>query len=322
MVPLPIITPPTVAAIYAAYEAANENWDSLGLSVGELGAECDRNLYYSFHWATAPEKVDGRKVRIFRRGDIEELRLIEDLERIGVEVFGQQDRIRLVSGHVRGKIDGRLLGLPEARKTEHLVEFKSSNTANFKKLVREKVRKAQPKHFVQCQLGMHAFGLTRALYLVTDKNDESIYAERLEYDLEFCLRLLARAERIIRANEPPPRISEKPDFFGCMFCKHKSVCHQIDADGEPAFVLPRVTCRSCLFSTPELSGDAHWSCGRYSKPISFDEQKAACPSHLWIPGMFPGEQVDWDEENETVTYRLANGTEWVDGAEEKRDAAA
>lgn len=304
-------------AIYAAYEADNENWDSLGISVGELGAECDRSLYYSFHWASPAERVDGRKVRIFRRGDLEELRLIEDLERIGVEVFGQQDRIRLVFGHVRGKIDGKLLGIPEAPKTPHLAEFKSSNTANFKKLLKEKVRKAQPKHFVQLQIGMYAFGLTRALYLVTDKNDETLYAECVEFDLEFCVRLLARAERIIRADGPPPRISEKPDFFGCMFCKHKRMCHQVDDAGEPAEVLARVTCRSCLFSTAEMSGDGHWSCSRHSKPISFDEQKLACPNHLWIPGMFPGEQLDADEAAETVTYRRhINGELYVDGAGE------
>ncbi len=304
---------PTVAAIYAAYEATNDTWDSLGLSVGELGAECDRSLYYSFHWATPAEQVDGRKVRIFRRGDLEEVRLIEDLERIGVEVFGQQDRIRLLAGHIRGKADGRLVGLPEAPKTEHLFEAKSSNEANFKKLQKEGCAKAQPKHFVQCQLGMHAFGLTRAAYVVTNKNDETIYLERINYDFEFCVRLLARAERIVRAGEPPSRISEKPDFFGCRFCKHKAVCH------EDAF--PRVTCRSCLYSTAEMSGDGHWSCGRWAKPISFDEQKAACPSHLWIPGLVPGEQVDADEAAETVTYKLrANGELWVDGATTKEQA--
>ncbi len=306
MAPLPPLTSATVRAIYAAYEADNESWDSLGMSVGELGVECDRSLFYSFRWASPLERVDGRKVRIFRRGDLEEQRLIADLERIGVEVFGQQDRIRLVSGFVRGKIDGRAIGIPEAPKTEHLCEFKSSNAKNFALLVRDKVRIAQPKHFVQCQLGMHALGLTRAMYMVTDKDSEEIYAERLEYDFEFCARLLARAERIIRLDEPPSRISENPDFFGCMFCKHKAVCHKD--------VFPRVTCRSCLHSSPEFGGDGHWSCARWQKPISFDEQKVGCPAHLFLPSMVPGEQIDSDPEAETVLYKLKNGDLWTDGA--------
>lgn len=306
MAPLPPLTSATVRAIYAAYEAGNESWDTLGLSVGELGNECDRSLFYSFRWASPIEQVDGRKVRIFRRGDLEELRLVADLESIGVEVFGQQDRIRLVSGFVRGKIDGRLRGVPEAPKTEHLAEFKSSNTKNFAILQKKKCKLAQPKHYVQCQLGMHAFGLTRALYLVANKDDEQLYAERIEYDFEFCARLLARAERIVRAEEPPSRISEDPEFFGCLFCKHKGVCH----GGE----FPRVTCRSCMHSTPEFGGQGHWSCARFSKPLGFDEQKEACEAHLYNPSMVPGEQVDFDPEIETISYVLHSGARWVDGA--------
>lgn len=305
MAPLPALTSATVRAIYAAYEADNESWDSLGISVGELGTECDRALFYSFRWATPVERVEGRIVRIFRRGDLEEQRLIEDLERIGVEVFGFQDKIRLVSGHVRGKIDGRATGIPEAPITEHLCEFKSSNAKNFALLLRDKVRVAEPKHYVQCQLGMHALGLTRALYLNTNKDTEEIHAERLEYDFEFCSRLLARAERLIRLEAPPSRISENPDFFGCRFCKHKAVCHQS--------VFPRVTCRSCLHSSPEFGGSGHWSCARFSKPLGFDEQKEACPAHLFFPSMVPGVQVDSNPDEETVTYKMVDGSSWTDG---------
>ena len=306
MAPIPRPEASTVRAIYQWYADTNESWDSWGISVGELGNECDRALWLTFRWASPPEEIEGRKVRIFRRGDLEESRLIEDLERIGVEVFGQQDRIRLVSGHVRGKIDGRLLGLPEAPKTEHLVEFKSSNTKNFALLLKDGVKKAQAKHYVQCQIGMHALGLTRALYMVTNKDDEAIYAERLEYDLEFCVRLLARAERLVQMHSAPARISEDPEFFGCMFCKHKAVCHQ-DA-------FPRVTCRSCLHSTAEMEGDGHWSCARWAKPLSIDEQKAGCGAHLFLPDLVPGEMLDSDAEAEQVTYRLRNGREFVDGA--------
>jgi hypothetical protein len=91
-----------------------------------------------------------------------------------------------------------------------------------------------------------------------------------------------------------------------LFCKHKAVCHE-DA-------LPRVTCRSCLHSTPELSGDAHWSCSRWNKPLSFDEQKEACGAHLFDPDLVPGEQIDSDEIAETVTYKMRDGSVWIDGS--------
>lgn len=306
MAPLPRPEPSTVLAIYKAYEDANQQWDSLGISVGEAGTECARALWYNFRWASPPEAIDGRKLSIFRTGDRWEEVLVADLEAIGVEVWGQQDRIRLASGHVRGKRDGACLGLPEAPKTEHLCEFKSSNDANFKLIKKKGCKEAKPTHYAQCQLGMHAFGLTRAAYYVVNKDNDERYFERIEYDVDYCLRLLAKLERIISAEEPPPRISDKPDFFGCAFCKHKAVCKE-DA-------MPRVSCRSCIHSTPEMFGDAHWSCARWSKPLSFDEQKEACPAMLFIPALVPAEMVRADEENEVIVYRLKDGTLWTDGA--------
>ncbi|RJG46529.1 oxidoreductase [Mesorhizobium sp. DCY119] len=306
MAPIPKPTASTVGAIYRAYEAANKHYDSLGISVGEIGTECDRALWYGFRWASKPEEIDGRKLSIFRTGDRWEEVMVADLERIGVEVWGQQDRIRLVHGFVRGKCDGKALGIPEAPKTEHLCEFKSSNDKGFKLIVKDGCRKAKPLHFAQCQIGMHMFGLTRCLYYVTNKNDDSRYVERLEYDVEFCLRQLARAERIVFSDEPPTGICTKPDDFRGMFCKHHAVCQE--------GAQPRVTCRSCLHVQPERGGDCHISCARWSKPLSVDEQKAACPAHLFLPGLVDGEQIDVDEENEVITYRMRNGTIWTDGA--------
>lgn len=306
MAPLPRVVSPTVKAIYRAYEQANEHYDSLGISVGEIATECDRALWYTFRWASKPEEIDGRKVSIFRTGDRWEEVMVSDLQRIGVEVWGQQDRIRLVAGHVRGKCDGKALGIPEAPKTEHLCEFKSSNDKSFKEIRKKGCKVAKPLHYGQCQIGCHAFGLTRCLYLVTNKNDDSRYVERIEYDAEWCIRQLARAERIINSPTPPTGVSEDPEFFGCMFCKHHDVCH--------SGAWARVTCRSCLHATPEMTGDAHWSCSRWAKPLGIEEQKAACPAHLYIPALVPGEQVDASEEDETVTYKLRSEKIWVDGA--------
>lgn len=319
MAPLPKPISPTVKAIYGAYEEANKHYDSLGISVGEIATECDRALWYNLRWASHPEHLDGRKIRLFDTGNREEDRLVEDLERIGVEVWGQQDRIRLVSGFVRGKCDGKGLNIPEAPKTEHLLEFKSTNAKGMKELQKNDPRKggkgirlSKPLHFGQCQIGCHAFGLTRALYLSACKDTDTLYAERIEYDAEWCIRQLARAERIINSTMPPAGISEDPAFFGCMFCKHNGVCHDN--------AWPRVTCRSCLHATPEMTGDAHWSCSRWSKPLSLNEQKDACPAHLYVPGMVPGELVDSDPEAETVSYKLWNGKTWIDGGE-KQNAA-
>lgn len=313
MVVIPKAQPSTVAAIYRAYEEANTHYDSLGISVGEIGNECDRALFYGLRWASEPEEIDGRKLSIFRTGDRWEEVLVNDLERIGVEVWGQQDRIRLVHGFVRGKCDGKAIGVLEAPKTEHLLEFKSSNDNGFKEIAKKGCKDAKPLHYAQCQLGMHMFGPTRALYLIVNKNTDERYAERIHYDLEYCLRILARAERIVFSDHVPARISEDPEFYKCRFCKHRAVCHE--------GAQPRVSCRSCIHAQPERGGDGQWSCARWAKPLSPDEQRESCPVHLYLPELVPGRQVDCDPEMETITYEMPDGTFWTDGAHEQEEAA-
>lgn len=303
---------PTVAAIYAAYEAANQHYDSLGISVGEVGIECDRALWYTFRWASEPEKIDGRKLSIFRTGDRWEEVMVEDLQRIGVEVYDQQARIRLVHGFVRGKCDGKAMGVPEAPKTEHLCEFKSSNEKGFKDIAAKGCQVSKPLHYAQCQIGMHHFGLSRCLYYVTNKNTDERYVERIEYDVEYCLRQLARCERIIFSDAPPSGICTKPDDFRGRFCKHHAVCQES--------AMPRVTCRSCIHVSPDKGGDCQFSCARWNKPLSNDEQKASCPAHLFNPHLVDGEQVEFSEEEEWIEYKMRDGTIWRDG-ESRKDAA-
>lgn len=79
--------------------------------------------------------------------------------------MGRQDCIRLAGGHIRGKCDAKAIGVPEAPKTEHLCEFKSSNDKSYEEIVKKGCKEAKPLHYGQVQIGMHAFGLTRALYL-------------------------------------------------------------------------------------------------------------------------------------------------------------
>jgi hypothetical protein len=119
--------------------------------------------------------------------------------------------------------------------------------------------------------------------------------------------LIARAKRLIFADRPPERISEDPSFYLCRWCDHARRCH----DGE----MLRATCRSCLHVTPEEDGS--WHCDRWGKVLSYPEQQAGCPAHLFIPDLIRGEQIDAGEE--WVSYRMPDGSTWIDGAK-KEDA--
>jgi len=318
MAPIPKPRPHTALAIYSAIEAAEaEGFESVGISAGDIGDECERAMFYSFRRVSPPEVITALKRRIFERGNIEEDRLVALLNLAGIEVTDQQARVRDCGGHVRGKIDGQAIGIVEAPATEHIVECKSSKDDAFKALKKDGVQKAKPLHYATIQFYMHKRGLDRALYIVSNKNDEEIYTERVPYDAEFAMRLVARAERIIRSSNPPAKLHEDPAAkmaFRCGYCKHKRVCH------EGAW--PRIHCRTCLHATPEFIGDqAAWSCARWAKPLTLAEQDAGCPAHLLLPGLVAGEQVDADEDAETVTYRMRDGTIWVDGARNKQEAA-
>ena len=298
--------PSTRAAVYAAYEAARGDYEQRGINVGDLGHECDRKLWYDLRRVSPLEKTKGQMLRLFETGNIEEKRIIDDLVDAGCEIRGAQERVYFVGAHVRGKIDGEVLGVKEAPDVIHLLECKSSNDRNFKYLRKHGVQKAQPKHYAQMQMYMHGRSLFSAYYHVVNKNDEDLHTELIAYDATYCLLALARAERIVISDDPPSRCSNKPRVPPCLFCRHKGVCHEGD--------WPRRNCRTCLHATAVTSTEnASWNCARWNKPLTLEEQEAGCDSHLYLPEIVPGVQVDADEEAETVTYELRDGSTWVNG---------
>lgn len=314
MAALPITKSRTVEAIEAARVAANEERESRRLGASILGEECDRKLWYAFRWASAPEKFEGRMLRLFETGHEQEARMIADLRRAGITLLDrepdnpdEQITFTFVAGHVVCKVDGMAHNIPEAPSKWHVFEAKSHNEKSFKSLAKG-VQASKPLHFAQVQIGMHGAGVDRALYLAVNKNDDDLYAERIEYNATFALDLLARAERIIRSEGAPMKLHEdraSKAAFACNWCQHVGICHEQQ--------WARRNCRTCLHSTPSLDGDGLWTCARFEIELTPEGQAAGCPHHIYIPDLVPGEQTDADIENETVTYRLFSGVEFVDG---------
>jgi hypothetical protein len=323
MATLPEIQPATVSAIWAAREAAAKSWDSIGLSMSELGSDCDRALWLSYRWASKAEKLTGQKLRLFETGHEQERRMIADLrlvpgvtvydvdpERIGRDGKPAQFKVYSHGGHVRGKLDGKVIGLPEAPKTLHVLECKSHNKKNFDELVKKKVKAAKYAHWLQCQKYMQLEGLTRCLYMAVCKDNDDLYSERLEYDAVAITQLDARLERIIALPQPPSRIAENPDKFPCMFCRQKDVCHSAE--------FGRRHCRTCVHAIPivDETNNAQWVCEKFKKQLTVDEQRAGCHAHLFLPDAVPGKQVDAGDD--WVAYEMRDGSRWVD--QEKKAA--
>ncbi|MGE0602199.1 MAG: oxidoreductase [Xanthobacteraceae bacterium] len=321
MVALRPIESHTLGAIYKAYEANHEHFDSIGLAIGSMGEECERRLWLGFRWAHEPESLDGKKIRLFDTGNREETRLLDDLIRAGITVTqgedGKQIKVRALGGHLRGKLDGEATGVPEAPKAEHVVECKTANDKTFKAIsvgvtsrkdgsVSKGVKEQKPSHYAQVQIYMHLRGKKRCLYLLVSKNTDEIYVERIEYDPAYAMKLMAKAERVITANRAPSKISDDPAKYPCIMCPAASVCH-----GQ---AFGRNNCRTCIHSSPIMDGEAAWRCERFGKELSVEDQKKGCPAHLYLPELVPGEQIDAGDD--WVAYKMPDGSMWRDGVAE------
>ena len=237
--------------------------------------------------------------------------MLDDLEAAGIKVYrrdlatGQQFAVSAIDGHFRGHMDGMGERFPEAYATMHLLEFKTHSEKSYKDVVSKGVQLSKPGHYAQVQLYMHFTGLTRAFYLAHNKNSDELYQERIAYDAVEASRLVARAERIIKSDIPPPRLHENPSSkaaWACQFCPHFAVCHER--------ALPPRNCRTCLSASPVAGG---FSCDLFHQVNDPHMQRLGCSRHLYIPQLVSLEQVDADPAARTVTYKFANGQVFVDG---------
>lgn len=301
----------TVDAIYSALAKRSNHSDSRGVPMSDVANECERAIFYKLRWACAPETIDGQKQRRFGTGLREEERLLNDLEAAGVEVertdpaTGQQFRLELANGWLRGKIDGRAVGVIEAPKTVHVVECKSHNERSFRELVKKKLKDGKPDHYAQCQAYMHALSLTRCLYLAVNKNTDELYAERVEYNAGFALTLEAKVARIVSSDRAPAKLHDDPTAkaaFKCGWCPALSICH------EGAW--PRRNCRTCLSAS--LEDGAEVRCTLKDRLLSYDEQQKGCGEHRYLPSLVPGELQDADPAKRVIVYRLHDASEWRD----------
>lgn len=274
----------------------------LGASL--IGEACERKLWLTFRWARSQD-WEGRMLRLFDDGKRAEARFVAELRGIGCDVWefdeaGQQFRVSAHGGHFGGSLDAVLTGLPEAPKAPHVVEFKTHNDKSFKALSKLGVQEAKPQHYAQMQVYMGLMDLDRAYYLAENKNDASLYGERVKFDADEFARLMAKAQRVIQASEPPPKIGG-PDDFACKWCDMQSLCHGTQA--------AEVNCRTCARATPMTdSTGAEWQCSLSTVGmIPIASQRTGCKQHLYIPPLIRnlGEPVDGGEEH--VVYRTAEG---------------
>lgn len=296
----------TAQQILDWYEQKSDD-PRMHLGCSEIGGPCDRQLWYGFRWASKPD-VSGRVRRLFETGNLAEARFLADLRAVGVEVHevdpntGKQHYFATLGGHFGGSCDGVGIGFPEMPEAWAITEFKTHSAKSFAGLVKEGMKKSKPMHWAQMQCYMHFADLEHALYLAVNKDTDDLYSEWIEYDDKAALGFIARAEKVIGATKPLPPISEDFTWWQCKFCNYYGVCHSNQ--------VAQKNCRTCVHATPEMTGQG-WVCERFEKALSYDDQKAACGSHLFIPDLVPYADVV-DGSDDWIGYRhKTNGTHFA-----------
>ena len=226
-----------------------ENRTYLGMS--EIGHECSRYLWYSFHWAYA-DTVPNRLRRLWARGHREEPVLFELLQSIGYICEDPQTEFVDILGHFKGHWDGTVSNVIEAPKTKHLFEAKTLSDKNFKKLCKERLEKYSSAYWAQVHLYMHYGKLTRCFFIAVNKNDDSLYIERVRFDSAIASFYIEKAKSIILDSHPPARAFPGPTYYKCKWCSAKDQCWSQAPLAK--------NCRTCKSSSIALDGQ--WNCAQ------------------------------------------------------------
>lgn len=185
-----------------------------------------------------------------------------------------QYRISDVMGHFGGSLDGISI-LPERYGIEEpvLLEFKTNGTgAGFNKLAYDGMPIAKPEHFAQTSTYGKKYNFRYCVYLNINKNDDSLHVEVVKLNHQLGEQMIIKAERIIKSQTPPARLSDNPTFHKCGYCAMKDICHK--------GAIPEKNCRSCAFARPVE--DANWFCETHNAIIPKEYIPQACGNYKAI----------------------------------------
>lgn len=273
----------TLDAINASLEAAQETEHRKHIGASLLGGKCMRKMWYGWRWA-AKEKFEGRMLRLFDRGQLEEERFFSYLRTIGCQTWetnpetGKQWRVSFANGHGGGSGDGVAMGIPDLPPgTPFAVECKTHNDASFKALQKEGVCQSKPEHFAQTQIYTVKLGLPAALYMAANKNNDELHLEIIYPNENFVATLTAKADEIVASETAPRRVSNNPGYYYCKSfnCAFYDICFN--------GAKPLQNCRTCKHSKP-LPGGV-WHCGRYNWPLTPEQQHTGCKDYELKPGI-------------------------------------
>jgi uncharacterized protein YfbU (UPF0304 family) len=182
------------------------------LGMSEIGSSCEAKLWLKYNGYQG-NRIEGRIARVFDMGNSVETRVIADLIEAGYEIDGQQLSFEDFDGKFKGHCDGIIYKVTQK---PHILEIKSANAESFKNFQRKGIG-CKPAYEAQVHCYMGYAGLTRALFVVENKNNQQLYMERVHFNSEIFQTMREKAWRILHLTTRPIGLDTE-----CFWCDYKN----------------------------------------------------------------------------------------------------
>lgn len=230
---------PTLEAMERAIEEAQDRSRRDYVGASSIGNPCARQIWYEYNGYPRPlfpasalmNFEDGHRTEDLTA---DRIRMVDGIELHTHKPDGQQWGFSVLNNKFRGHCDGFIRGLKQAPKTPHVWEAKACNQKKYNEFKATKQKYGEKQtlenwnytYFVQAQLYMHYFDLKRHYTTVALAGGREYDSCRTEYQKNIALKYIDRAEKIINATQPPPRLSEESDYYICKWCAFSGECHK------------------------------------------------------------------------------------------------
>lgn len=179
--------------------------------------KCGRSLFFKFK-NVPREEMKPSVLRLFDHGDhmhqmiMKPLLSIRDIHVVASEVNIPPQEI----------ISGRSDAILSDGKTMYVLDIKSMNSMIF-----DKLKEPKEENVDQLQLYLHYFKIPKGILLYVNKNSLDLKEFVIEYNQKRALGLIDILKNIkekIDSNVIPPRLTDYPKNWQCMYCSFKDIC--------------------------------------------------------------------------------------------------
>lgn len=208
------------------------------LGASAIGAECERQLAYSYHQTPKDEGADfkGRTLRIFDMGHDGEERMAEYMRLAGFDLRthgddGRQFGISDAGDRFKGHLDGIIYGGPVIPGLTYpcIWENKALGDKSWKDFVKNGLKESKPVYYAQVQVYMAYKEVPVCIFTALNRDTGEIHVEIVAFNAVDAQRYVDRAVRIVETRNPeevPKPFKDRSDFR-CKFCDYRMRCHAV-----------------------------------------------------------------------------------------------